>query len=162
MLAQACMRRLTFPSNSGRLLFRSGPFRLAPGAGPLHASCIDDPLTFGVSEEEVNDTNDAVGSVCEKFGLPTEASKRRRALRDEGSAEALGLRLWRDGTVTPSHSLLAHLLKDTERSIHAARITPRAIAKVLGAWVSALLLCRPLLSMLSSCYCFIRSATDRR
>jgi hypothetical protein len=90
MLAQACLRRLTFLSNSGRLLFRSGPCRLAPGAGPLHASYIDDPVTLGVSEEEVNDANDAVGSVCENVGLPTEASRRRRALGEREVQRRLG------------------------------------------------------------------------
>lgn len=123
---------------------------------------IDDINVIGTSASGVNSARDKAAADFAKASLPTQPSKNVDAGTSDYSI-AIGLAWWRDGAVTvkPSHG--NKLFSSTNRVVVYKQASPRDIQRIVGLWNWALLLHRPVFSVLFHVYAFmLEPDQDRR
>jgi hypothetical protein len=119
---------------------------------------IDDLALLCPSMAKLRNVVRRVKAAYRKFGLQSKPSKEVRPTQDP--VELLGIefdgRRCRFGLAMPK--LLA-LVRLTNSLASSPRCTPQALSYLLGKWAWALLVCRPLFSVLHASYVFVYKAT---
>lgn len=136
-----------------RILRHSGPFSISEDVLPLDIVYLDDLSTVGTNLGAVNARRSAVAKTCQAYGLPEEMSKTVIAVEGK-DGEALGLLFRQEGYLSVTPSFFFKLLSTTEALLKSRHCSPRHLAHVVGCWVYACLLRRPMLSVLSAVYEF--------
>jgi hypothetical protein len=127
----------------------------------LHAVYIDDLITVSHSGAKVDAAIDEYLPVAEANGTPAKPSKIVRATTQP--TDALGLEV--DGihhTVGLSVPKLQRLCQDTMALLKAGTCTGRDMEVLIGRWVWASLVRRPVLSVFSAVFRFQLAAEGRR
>lgn len=122
---------------------------------PIDVVYLDDVVTLGPDACITNHRNDRVAAELAEAGLRTKHKKRRRADNSADFSEALGLRLWADGYISPSVSRLEKLKTLSDAILATSRASPREMAAAVGTAISCCVLRRPLLSILFAVFRFI-------
>jgi hypothetical protein len=126
----------------------------------LHTVYIDDLIALSHSRSQVDDAIDAYLPVAESNGTPAKPSKVVRATTDP--VDALGLEI--DGvehTVGLSVPKLQQLCHDTMLLLQRGSCTGRDMEVLVGRWVWASLVRRPVLSVFSAVFRFQQAADGR-
>lgn len=113
---------------------------------------IDDLAVAGTDAEVVNSTHAVAKVRFGESGLPIHEEKDNPATEQELKKRCLGMHFHRNGLIRPSASYLFMLLVDTSTLLESGGASPADMQRFLGRWVWVLMLCRPLLSVLSELY----------
>lgn len=138
-----------------RILMHEGTYEISETSSPLDIIYLDDLTALGANCKEVNARRDELAEKCAELGLPTEETKTASA-QEGRDGEALGLLFQQNGVLSVTPAYFIRLLSSTEELLFTRRCSPRHLAAVVGSWVYACLLQRPMLSVLSAVYDFTR------
>lgn len=156
-LCQAVTMSLCKRTLPCRSLSLSGPFEISSGDLPLDIVYLDDLTSVGTDLAAVNARRDAIAKTCAEHGLPEELAKAVYAVEGQ-DGEALGLLFRQSGLLSVTPKFLYKLLRATEELLVSRQCSSRHLAQVIGCWVYACLLKRPMLSVLSAVYDFCDEA----
>lgn len=148
-----------------RLLDAQTFFAAGPDGAPLDVVYIEDVSAVGTDEKLVNARKKRTRAALEKSGLPTEEKKHVEAEERNTRPELLGLTFWREGYLSPTPAYLRALFISTSEVLENAWLSPRGMSRLVGSWVFACLLRRPILSFLYRVCSFMHSGdwqTSRR
>lgn len=115
---------------------------------------IDDCGVVGASPVVVNTRHVLVKRQFAADRLPIHPDKEHPADRHDRRKDCLGMSFFKDGTIRPRRSYLSSLLSATSAILQNGCCSPKDMQQLLGKWVWALLLRRPLLSIFSDVYAF--------
>ena len=116
---------------------------------------IDDFFALGTELEKVQQSVLKVKEKCAETGFPVAENKLELPPKD--GLEVLGIEIYLNGRMLPKQQKMADLLIETHQMIRAPKWAQRRLSEVLGKWVWFLLLRRPFLSILKSCYEILHS-----
>lgn len=152
-LCQAVTVSLVQRTSPARILGHLGPFEVSNEVLPLDIIYLDDLTTVGTNLVAVNERRVAVAETWKAHGLPEETMKAVVAVDGE-DGEALGLLFRQSGRLSATPSFFLKLYSTTDALLEAKQCSPRHLSHVVGCWVYACLLRRPMLSVLSAVYEF--------
>jgi len=127
------------------LLSDKGPHHLGNGA----VLYIDDMVALSTSVTDAMDFKCRVDGSLSTRGFQVHEGK-SVCPGTEDPVDCLGVAISRDGWVSPAPKRLMKIQQATVAVISKKSASPKALARLIGAWVWILLLNRPLLSILSS------------
>lgn len=131
-----------------RLFPASRDMAISPELPPFDVVYLDDVTNMGPDATVTNARNEYVVQRPEDNGLRTKRSRRKFASEQAAFSEAICLRFWTEGFLSPSTARVEKLKRLTEAVLSSREPSPREMAAVIGTFVSCCLLRRPLLSIL--------------